>query len=104
MVEETQVLMRKIVRQVKVKVLIHIQCILYTIQPAMPGTLQFNISQVLIQHVETYDEENMRDFVDVYLREIASSKDPSFNGELILETPIPMKRIDQALLQRSSCW
>ena len=36
--------------------------------------------QVLIQHVETYEEENMRDFVDVYLREIQSSKDPSFNG------------------------
>ena len=70
----------------------------------MQGTLQVHILQVLIQHVETYDEENMRDFVDVYLKEIASSKDPSFNGELLLETPIPMNQIDQALLQRSSCW
>jgi len=49
-VEETQVLMRKIVKQ----------------------------------HVETYDEENMRDFVDVYLREISTSKDPSFNEEQLL--------------------
>merc|ERR550517_116492 len=49
-VEETQVLMRKIVKQ----------------------------------HVETYDEENMRDFVDVYLKEIVSSKDPSFNEEQLL--------------------
>ena len=38
------------------------------------------ICHVPTQHVETYDEENMRDFVDVYLKEIGSSKDPSFNG------------------------
>ena len=36
--------------------------------------------------METYDEENMRDFVDVYLREISTSKDPSFNGELLFTT------------------
>ena len=35
----------------------------------------------MFQHVETFDEENLRDFVDVYLKEIASSKDPAFNGD-----------------------
>ena len=62
----------------------------------MQGTLQVYIARFVIQHVETYDEENMRDFVDVYLREIASSKDPSFNGKLLLETlSIPVKKIDK---------
>ena len=35
----------------------------------------------MFQHVETFDEDNLRDFVDVYLKEIASSKDPAFNGD-----------------------
>ena len=35
---------------------------------------------IVKQHVETYDEENMRDFVDVYLKEMAGSKDKSFTG------------------------
>ena len=88
-VEETQVLMRKIVKQVATSKLSYI---LLPIQ----GRLQFHIAQFVIQHVETYDEENMRDFVDVYLREIASSKDPSFNGKLLLKTlSIPVKKIDK---------
>ena len=71
-VEETQVLMRKIVKQVGfIKILIFIQ-----IQVRCAS----RIWHVFTQHVETYDEENMRDFVDVYLKEIGSSKDPSFNG------------------------
>ena len=65
--------MRKIVKQVATSKLS------YILLP-MQGTLQVHIAQLVIQHVETYDEENMRDFVDVYLKEIGSSKDPSFNG------------------------
>ena len=34
------------------------------------------------QHVQTFDEDNLRDFFDVYLKEIASSKDPAFNGNI----------------------
>ena len=37
---------------------------------------------IVKQHVETYDEDNMRDFVDVYLREMRCTADPSFTGEV----------------------
>ena len=70
-VEETQVLMRKIVKQVG-----FIKILIFFFQVRCAS----HICHVPTQHVETYDEENMRDFVDVYLKEIGSSKDPSFNG------------------------
>ena len=94
-VEETQVLMRKIVKQVGfIKILIFIQ-----IQERCAS----RIWHVFTQHVETYDEENMRDFVDVYLKEIGSSKDPSFNGNSNLKKK-DFKDIIAAFPQRSSCW
>ena len=37
---------------------------------------------IVKQHIENFDEGNMRDFVDVYLKEMASSKDPAFNGKV----------------------
>ena len=36
---------------------------------------------IVQQHVETFDEDNMRDFVDVYLREMRNSPDVSFTGK-----------------------
>jgi len=39
---------------------------------------------IVKQHVETYDEDNMRDFVDVYLREMKTSADVSFSEEQLL--------------------
>ena len=44
------------------------------------GETQQLMRDIVKQHMETYDEENMRDFVDVYLREMKSSSDVSFTG------------------------
>ena len=44
------------------------------------GETQRMMRDIVRQHIETYDEENMRDFVDVYLKEMAGSKDKSFTG------------------------
>ena len=39
---------------------------------------------IVRQHVDTYDEDNMRDFVDVYLREMKTTADVSFTGYFLL--------------------
>ena len=38
------------------------------------------VKDLVDEHKATYDENHMRDFIDVYLREIQASKDPDFNG------------------------
>ena len=50
---------------------------------------------IVKQHIENYDEGNMRDFVDVYLKEMARSKDPAFNGkaEHIVHLPNPEEQL-----------
>ena len=44
------------------------------------GETQQLMRDIVRQHVETYDEDNMRDFVDVYLREMKTTTDVSFTG------------------------
>jgi len=39
---------------------------------------------IVKQHKETFDEENPRDFIDMYLKEIKSSPDASFDDEQLL--------------------
>ncbi len=41
------------------------------------------ILPIMNEHEETFDADSMRDFIDVYLREIANARDPgsSFHGE-----------------------
>ena len=39
---------------------------------------------IVQEHKETYDEDNMRDFVDVYLREMKNTPDQSFSEEQLL--------------------
>ena len=76
-VEETQVLMRKIVKQVDYSSA-KLSCLIFNERKVSQETSQQYLKS--FQHVETFDEDNLRDFVDVYLKEIASSKDPAFNG------------------------
>ena len=76
-VEETQVLMRKIVKQVDYSSA-KLSCLIFNERKVSQETTQQYLKS--FQHVETFDEDNLRDFVDVYLKEIASSKDPAFNG------------------------
>ena len=45
---------------------------------------------IVQQHRETYDEDNMRDFVDVYLREMDRSPDPSFSEAGLLVTAMDL--------------
>ena len=51
---------------------------------------------IVKQHIENFDEGNMRDFVDVYLKEMASSKDPAFNGKV--ENILPLQTPEEQLL------
>ena len=88
-VEETQVLMRKIVKQVDYSSA-KLSCLIFNERKVSQETSQQYLKS--FQHVETFDEDNLRDFVDVYLKEIASSKDPAFNGNKksrfkMIETP-----------------
>ena len=39
---------------------------------------------IVKQHKESFDEENLRDFVDVYLKEMKNAPDPSFTEEQLL--------------------
>ena len=48
------------------------------------GETQELMRDIVRQHVETYDEDNMRDFVDVYLREMKTTADVSFTGSFLL--------------------
>jgi len=38
------------------------------------------VKEIVEEHKETFDENNMRDFIDVYLKEIKEGNDPDFNG------------------------
>ena len=42
---------------------------------------QMAMKEIVDQHKETFDEENLRDFVDVYIKEIKDMKgENSFTG------------------------
>ena len=45
---------------------------------------------IVTQHKETFDEDNLRDFVDVYLKEMRSSPDASFTEEQLLVTAMDL--------------
>lgn len=45
---------------------------------------------IVKQHKETFDEDNLRDFVDVYLKEMRSSPDISFTEEELLVVSMDM--------------
>ena len=45
---------------------------------------------IVKQHKETFDEDNLRDFVDVYLKEMRSSPDVSFTEEELLVVSMDM--------------
>ena len=48
------------------------------------------IRDLVRQHKETFDEDNLRDFVDVYLREMDRSPDPSFSEAGLLVTAMDL--------------
>ena len=45
---------------------------------------------IVKQHKETFDEDNLRDFVDVYLKEMRSTPDVSFTEEELLVVSMDM--------------
>ena len=45
---------------------------------------------IVTQHKETFDEDNLRDFVDVYLKEMMSTPDVSFTEEQLLVTAMDL--------------
>ena len=45
---------------------------------------------IVKQHKETFDEDNLRDFVDVYLKEMRNSPDISFTEEELLVVSMDM--------------
>ena len=42
------------------------------------------MKEILKQHKETFDEDNLRDFVDVYLKEMKTNPDVTFTEEELL--------------------
>ena len=38
------------------------------------------MGDIVNEHKETYNEDTMRNVTDVYLKEIATNRDPNFNG------------------------
>jgi hypothetical protein len=45
------------------------------------GDIHSLVKELVDEHKSTYDDNHMRDFIDVYLREIESTGDADFNGE-----------------------
>ena len=45
---------------------------------------------IVKQHKETFDEDNLRDFVDVYLKEMRTTPDASFTEEELLVVAMDM--------------
>ena len=39
--------------------------------------------KIVNEHKETYDEDNLRDFTDAYIKQIKTSGDPGFTGMLL---------------------
>ena len=50
----------------------------------MLNELHSEMTKTVNEHRETYDEDKMRDLIDVYIRQIRTSGDPGFTGHLIL--------------------
>ena len=48
----------------------------------MISQLHSLMTEVVNEHKKTYDDDCMRNFTDVYLRQIKESTDPGFNGKL----------------------
>ena len=38
------------------------------------------VKKIVNEHKETYDEDNLRDFTDAYIKQIKTSGDPGFTG------------------------
>ena len=38
------------------------------------------VAKIVKGHKETYDEDNLRDFTDAYIKQIKTSGDPAFTG------------------------
>ena len=48
----------------------------------MISELHSLMTEVVNEHKKTYDADSMRNFTDVYLRQIKESNEPGFNGKL----------------------
>ena len=46
----------------------------------MVHELQSEMAQVVNEHKETHDEDNLRNLIDVYIKQIKTSGDPGFTG------------------------
>ncbi len=45
------------------------------------GQTQQLMKEIVEEHKQSYDENNMRDFIDVYLREMKDGEAPEFTGK-----------------------
>ena len=48
----------------------------------MVGQTQQLMKEIVEEHKQSYDENNMRDFIDVYLREMKDGEAPEFTGKI----------------------
>ena len=51
------------------------------------------MKEIVEEHKQSYDENNMRDFIDVYLKEMKEGEAPEFTGIInteLLVTKLPL--------------
>lgn len=59
-------------------------------QQKVTKDVQELVRDLVQYHQETYDPQDMRDFMDVYLQEIDNSKSPDFNQEALIATAMDL--------------
>ena len=56
------------------------------------------VAKIVNEHKETYDENNLRDFTDAYIKQIKTSGDPGFTGTFCYYITYPFITIWQLTL------
>ena len=62
------------------------------------------MKDIVKQHKETFDEDNLRDFVDVYLKEMRGSPDVSFTEEELLVVSMDMFTAGSETTSNTLAW
>jgi hypothetical protein len=57
------------------------------------------VKELVDEHKSTFDENHLRDFIDVYLKEMQSGQDPDFNGNKYILNYIPVPKAFSKLQQ-----
>ena len=58
------------------------------------------MKEIVEEHKQSYDENNMRDFIDVYLKEMKEGEAPEFTGinTKLLEIRRKVKKVEKLVL------